>query len=72
MSSEVNITHYKTLDELSFEDLCIEESEQTYPALRAGLRDLWKRVRRNGANRSADDYVRVHKKQGRRRTAPHT
>ena len=72
MSSKVNNTQYKTLDELSFEDLCVEVPEQTYPALRGVLRSLWARTRRKSSIRHNTNLTQGRKGRGRRLSTPHT
>lgn len=72
MSSEVNITRYKTLDELSFEDLCVEVPEQTYPALRGVLRSLWARTRRKSSIRHNTNLTQGRKGRARRLSTPRT
>lgn len=39
-----SVIHYKTLDELSFNDLYVDVPEQTYPALRGLVRELFEAI----------------------------
>ena len=72
MSSKVNISRYKKLDELSFEDLCVEVPEQTYPTLRDALRSLWARAHRKNSVRYNASQTQKHKGRTHRFSAPHT
>lgn len=72
MSSKVNITQSKTLDELSFEDLCVEVPEQTYPALRGTLKKFWTRIHRKGSARHDASQTQKRKGRAHRFSAPHT
>ena len=72
MSSKVNNIQIKTLDELSFEDLCVEVPEQTYPALRDALRSLWAKAHHKGSARYNPGQIQRRKDRARRFSTPHT